>query len=104
MHGVVFVGCTDEEEDVAVEFEVPLRVVVVCVVPCSNVWEFEDEELVMVAFVAFPATVVPIPKMVVDPRVVVRVEEPLVKVERIADVVIAEEVGEETVMVEAYER
>lgn len=96
----MFVGCTDEEEDVAVEFEVPLRAVVVCVAPLRKVWELEDDELVMVAFVALPATVVPIPKIVVDPRVVVRVEEPLVTVERIGDVVIAEEVGEETVMVE----
>jgi hypothetical protein len=58
----------------------------------------------MVAFVALLAIVVPIPKIVVDPRVVVRVEEPLVTVETIADVVIAEEVGEDTVKVEVYDR
>lgn len=53
----------------------------------------------MVAFVALLTIVVPIPKMVVDPKVVVRVVEPLVTVERIAEVVMAEEV--EMVMVEA---
>lgn len=72
-----------------------------CVAPWRSVCEFIDDELVMVAFVAFLAIVVLTPKIVVDPRVVVRVEESLVTVETITDVVIAEEVREETVMVEA---
>lgn len=54
-------------------------------------------------FVALLA-IVPIPKIVVDPRVVVLVEEPLVTVETIADVVIADVVSVDTVMVEEYTR
>ncbi len=44
---------------------------------------------------------VPIPKSVVDPNVVVRVVDPLVTVETMADVVMAD--GEGLVMVEVYE-
>ena len=100
---MVFVGCTEEDEDVAVEFEVPFEAVVVCFPPWSNVCELELDEWVIVALVALLAIEF-IPKIVVDPRVVVLVEEPLVTVETIADVVIAEVVLDDTVMVEEYDR
>ena len=46
-----------------------------------------------------------IPKIVVDPTVVVLSELPSVTVERSADVVIAEEgIEDETVIVDAYDR
>lgn len=84
------VGWTDED-DVAVEFEVPLIEVDVWVAPTSSVWEFVEVLVDEVEFVPLLTIVVPSPRMVVYPKVVVRVVEPLVTVERIADVVIAEE-------------
>lgn len=94
-------GWTDEEDDVAVEFEVPLRVVVVWVAPWSSVRESVLYELVIVAFVALLAIVLCL-KIVVDPRVVVLVEAPLITVETMADVVIGVDV--DTVIVEEYVR
>lgn len=100
---MVFVGWTEEDDEVAVEFEVPFGAAVVCVAPWSNVCDSEPDERVIVAFVALLAIVL-IPKIVVDPRVVVLVEESLVTAETIADVVIADAVSVDTVMVEEYVR
>jgi hypothetical protein len=60
----------------------------------------EDED-VPDAVVLLPARIVPIPRIVVDPRVTVLMEEPLDIVERIGEVVIGDE--DALVMVEAYE-
>ena len=90
----------DEEEDVAVEFEVPFRAVEVREAPWSSVWEFDEEDRVMVPFVILLAIVLK-PKMVVDPKVVVLVERSVVIVETMADVVSAEE---DMVIVEVSDR
>ena len=101
MHGVVFVGSAEEEVEVAVEFEVPFSDVV-CATPERMSCEFVDvEELEVPVPVALPAITVPIPNIVVDPKVVVRVVDPLVIVDIMAEVVIAEEV---TDIVEEYDR
>jgi hypothetical protein len=59
------------------------------------------DELEVPVPVALPAIIVPIPNIVVDPKVVVRVVDPLVIVDIMAEVVIAEEV---TDIVEEYDR
>jgi hypothetical protein len=69
LQGVVFVGLADELVDELVEFEVPLRDVVVGEAPTSKVRESELVETVEALPVILPAIVVA-PKMVVEPRVV----------------------------------
>jgi hypothetical protein len=55
--------------------------------------------------VALPVITVPIPNIVVDPKVVVRVVDPLVIIDIMAEVVIAEDVVVViTVIVEEYDR
>jgi hypothetical protein len=95
---VVLVGCTELEVDVAVEFDVPLsEVVVVCPAPVKTICVAVDVELV-----AFPVNVsVPIAKMVVDPRVVVRVLDLVVIVDSTASVVTADEEVETVMVVES---
>jgi hypothetical protein len=51
-----------------------------------------------------PVITVPITKIVIVPRVVVRVEPPLVIVETTTEVIAEEDVVVGTVIVEAYER
>ena len=53
---------------------------------------------------ALPVMVVSVPKIVIVPKVVVRVKDPLVIVETTTEVLMAEEVPVDTVIVEAYER
>lgn len=65
--------------------------------PWRRIWE--EVEVVVLDVSLEPMLVVP--KIVVDPRVVVRVVDPLVIVEMISEVVIGED--EATVMVELYE-
>lgn len=83
LHGVVFVGSTDGDEAVAVEFDVPLVAVGAArSVPSSSVNVCEGREVeVSEAPVALLAMLISIPKIVAEPRVVVRVVEPLVIVE-----------------------
>jgi len=80
--------------EVAVELLVPLIAVVVewaepCSISCEEVEVLRVEVLFVMLFV--PRRPI-IPNIVVDPTVLVRVEDPLVIVERRADVVIAEDV------------
>ena len=98
---MVFVGWAEDDAEVEVILEVPFIDEVVCGRPdrisCEGVVTVDVPDLV-----AFPAMIDPIPNIVVDPRVVVRVVDPLVTVDTIAEVVIADgEVG--TVIVVEYE-
>ena len=96
----MLVGCGVEEVvEVAVAF-VPFSEAEVCVAPWRRSWDDVDEVSVPVTD-EFP-TNVPIPRIVVEPKVVVRVVDPLVTVETIARVEIGEDVA--TVLVEVYER
>jgi len=98
----MFVGSAEEDVNAAVELAVPLRAVVVRAVPWRINWDDVVGELVEFA-VALPAIVVVLsPKIVVEPRVVLFVEDPLVIIETIADVAIGEEVG--IVTVEEYDK
>lgn len=97
-------GSAEEEVEDDVEFAVPLIAVVVRGRPermtCESVVWVEAPDRVALLAITFP-----IPNIVIVPRVVVRVVDPLVIVETITDVLIAEEVvivG--TVRVEAYDR
>jgi hypothetical protein len=87
LQGVVFVGSAEEEVAVIVEFIVPLTEVVVRGRPVRTIWE----DVVEVSMLETLPAIFPIPYIVVDPSVVVIVVDPLVTVETMADVLIADE-------------
>lgn len=99
----MFIGVAEEEVDVRVEFEVPfVDAEEVRAPPERTIWEglvvvWEDVPVVLLAVIID----VPTPNNVVDPSVVVRIEEPLLIVETMAEVVTGE--VDCLVIVEEYE-
>lgn len=85
-------------EEVAFVFAVPFRLVLVREEPERRV---RDSDVVVAVIVELLPMFAPIPRIVVLPNVVVIVDSPLIMVETMADVVIAEE---ETVTVVESER
>jgi len=93
---VVFVAFGAADVELAVAFEDPLIEVEDLAEPWRRVREFmveDDPDDVLDAVVLLPTRGVPIPKIVDDPRVVVRVVEPLDSVERMREVKMGEEVS-----------
>ena len=87
---MVFVGWIEVDEEVAVEFEVPFMAVVVDrVEPWSSNCD-EVEVRVEDDSVPLLVTLIPIPKTIVVPRVVVLVVDPLLIVETMVEVDMAE--------------
>ena len=90
-------GCRDDEDEVAVEFDVMLVAEAVVEEEREDPWRSNWDELEVDVRLDVPVPLpvkIPVlnPKMVVEPRVVVRVVDRLEMVETMAEVVMAEDV------------